>query len=74
MKYIKLFFVLLSVGILMSCEKENEDLSSDFSISGYAQKGQLLNSSYKCNGIHINNLFKFFVWCEVSKSFTRSII
>ncbi|MDB9132183.1 DUF3244 domain-containing protein, partial [Parabacteroides distasonis] len=26
----------------------------------------LLNSSYKCNGIHINNLFKFFVWCEVS--------
>ena len=33
-----------------------------------------LNSSYKCNGIHINNLFKFFVWCEVSKSFTRSII
>lgn len=34
----------------------------------------LLNSSYKCNGIHINNLFKFFVWCEVSKSFTRSII
>ena len=35
---------------------------------------QVLNSSYKCNGIHINNLFKFFVWCEVSKSFTRSII
>lgn len=33
-----------------------------------------LNSSSKCNGIHINNLFKFFVWCEVSKSFTRSII
>ena len=37
------------------------------------KKGEL-NSSYKCNGIHINNLFKFFVWCEVSKSFTRSII
>ena len=35
---------------------------------------KMLNSSYKCNGIHINNLFKFFVWCEVSKSFTRSII
>ena len=34
----------------------------------------MLNSSSKCNGIHINNLFKFFVWCEVSKSFTRSII
>lgn len=39
-------------------------------IAGYNE----LNSSYKCNGIHINNLFKFFVWCEVSKSFTRSII
>ena len=38
------------------------------------KKIKLLNSSYKCNGIHINNLFKFFVWCEVSKSFTRSII
>ena len=37
-------------------------------------KQNLLNSSSKCNGIHINNLFKFFVWCEVSKSFTRSII
>ena len=35
---------------------------------------KMLNSSSKCNGIHINNLFKFFVWCEVSKSFTRSII
>ena len=41
----------------------------------WRKQGQdLLNSSYKCNGIHINNLFKFFVWCEVSKSFTRSII
>ena len=39
----------------------------------YANKKEL-NSSSKCNGIHINNLFKFFVWCEVSKSFTRSII
>lgn len=45
MKYIKLFFVLLSVGILMSCEKENEDLSSDFSISGYAQKGQFIKGA-----------------------------
>ena len=41
-------------------------------IIGY--RFQKLNSSSKCNGIHINNLFKFFVWCEVSKSFTRSII
>ena len=40
----------------------------------YAEVLKELNSSYKCNGIHINNLFKFFVWCEVSKSFTRSII
>lgn len=45
--------------------------------AGFITDGELeslLNSSYKCNGIHINNLFKFFVWCEVSKSFTRSII
>ena len=35
---------------------------------------QMLNSTCKCNRILINNLFKFFVWREVSKSFTRSII
>ena len=29
----------------MSCEKENEDLSSDFSISGYAQKGQFIKGA-----------------------------
>ena len=49
----------------------------------YADKGgikfdidvkNLLNSTCKCNRILINNLFKFFVWREVSKSFTRSII
>ena len=34
----------------------------------------MLNSTCKCNRILINNLFKFFVWREVSKSFTRSII
>ena len=34
----------------------------------------VLNSTCKCNRILINNLFKFFVWREVSKSFTRSII
>lgn len=45
MKYIKLFFVLLSVGILMSCEKENEDFGADFSISGYAQKGQFIKGA-----------------------------
>ena len=33
-----------------------------------------LNSTCKCNRILINILFKFFVWREVSKSFTRSII
>ena len=33
-----------------------------------------LNSTCKCNRILINNLFKFFVWREVSKSFTMSII
>ncbi len=37
-------------------------------------KAELLNSTCKCNRILINNLFKFFVWREVSKSFTRSII
>lgn len=45
MKYLKLFFVLLSIGILISCEKENEELSSDFSIVGYAQKGQFIKGS-----------------------------
>ena len=45
MKYIKLFFVLLSAGMLISCEKENEELSSDFSIAGYAQKGQFIKGS-----------------------------
>ena len=38
------------------------------------QKALELNSTCKCNRILINNLFKFFVWREVSKSFTRSII
>lgn len=37
-------------------------------------KKYMLNSTCKCNRILINNLFKFFVWREVSKSFTRSII
>ena len=36
--------------------------------------GIKLNSTCKCNRILINNLFKFFVWREVSKSFTRSNI
>ncbi|EHP47653.1 sodium ion-translocating decarboxylase, beta subunit [Odoribacter laneus YIT 12061] len=35
---------------------------------------KMLNSTCKCNRILINNLFKYFVWREVSKSFTRSII
>lgn len=38
------------------------------------KKIDMLNSTCKCNRILINNLFKFFVWREVSKSFTRSII
>ena len=49
------------------------DILPWLNVSGRA-KIDKLNSSSKCNGIHINNLFKFFVWCEVSKSFTRSII
>ncbi len=48
----------------MKIEQENFNLTDD----------ELLNSTCKCNRILINNLFKFFVWREVSKSFTRSII
>lgn len=40
----------------------------------YDNEYNKLNSTCKCNRILINNLFKFFVWREVSKSFTRSII
>lgn len=44
------------------------------SSENYITVHNLLNSTCKCNRILINNLFKFFVWREVSKSFTRSII
>ena len=48
-------------------------LGKEFTVRGrYVPKR--LNSTCKCNRILINNLFKFFVWREVSKSFTRSII
>ena len=50
------------------------DEEGKFNLSKVSKGLLKLNSSSKCNGIHINNLFKFFVWCEVSKSFTRSII
>lgn len=40
----------------------------------FSFRNEGLNSTCKCNRILINNLFKFFVWREVSKSFTRSII
>lgn len=43
-------------------------------VSALSEKYYRLNSTCKCNRILINNLFKFFVWREVSKSFTRSII
>lgn len=56
----------------------NEQILDEYSLISSELKQGIpfyeLNSSSKCNGIHINNLFKFFVWCEVSKSFTRSII
>ena len=60
--------------------KKQKEIAAELNISLKTVENQMaiaykkLNSSYKCNGIHINNLFKFFVWCEVSKSFTRSII
>ena len=41
---------------------------------GLGSQAYELNSTCKCNRILINNLFKFFVWREVSKSFTSSII
>ncbi|EES65333.2 hypothetical protein BSIG_5585 [Bacteroides thetaiotaomicron] len=46
----------------------------EFDKCQYYEGNQMLNSTCKCNRILINNLFKFFVWREVSKSFTRSII
>ena len=57
------------------------ELSEDWSVGTvvgyeYNKSGDVktkLNSTCKCNRILINNLFKFFVWREVSKSFTRSI-
>ena len=45
-----------------------------FGLFGRVDYSFKLNSTCKCNRILINNLFKFFVWREVSKSFTRSII
>ena len=71
----KSLFLFASIFALYSCQNKEEKL-----IIEHLQQDRIydfeimLNSSYKCNGIHINNLFKFFVWCEVSKSFTRSII
>lgn len=51
------------------------DLSANVAVPVHCQvENVLLNSTCKCNRILINNLFKFFVWREVSKSFTRSII
>ena len=53
-------------GLAFGCDKHNE--------MPYLKQSIQLNSTCKCNRILINNLFKFFVWREVSKSFTRSII
>ena len=45
MNFVKLIFTLLSIGILMSCEKENKDVISNASIAGYVQKGQFIKGS-----------------------------
>lgn len=45
MKFVKLIFTLLFIGIVMSCEKENDGVASDFSIVGYAQKGQFIKGA-----------------------------
>lgn len=47
MKSVKLFIALLSAGLLLSCEKENDSngAASDFSVTGYAQKGQFIKGS-----------------------------
>lgn len=67
-------------GLMKSANQLYSDKAVDkISIHTYLAKERikdfnLLNSTCKCNRILINNLFKFFVWREVSKSFTRSII
>lgn len=45
MKLVKLVFTLLSIGILISCEKENKNVISNASIVGYVQKGQFIKGS-----------------------------
>ena len=54
--------------------KEDSEMLDEVVVVGYGTMKKRLNSTCKCNRILINNLFKFFVWREVSKSFTRSII
>ena len=62
------------VDILFVSHFDNDHINGIRELKKRVKEIRKLNSSSKCNGIHINNLFKFFVWCEVSKSFTRSII
>ena len=64
-------------GVLLITTKRGNKGKVNVSYSGYygfTTAIKELNSTCKCNRILINNLFKFFVWREVSKSFTRSII
>ena len=64
-------------GVIIITTKKGKDgqlkINFDASVSASMYNNKL-NSTCKCNRILINNLFKFFVWREVSKSFTRSII
>ncbi|EIC73084.1 hypothetical protein BSIG_5765 [Bacteroides thetaiotaomicron] len=85
MKKILLLLAILPM-FMTSCSNDDESTEQTFFVNVYtkwedseekvAKKAFLymLNSTCKCNRILINNLFKFFVWREVSKSFTRSII
>ena len=58
----------------MFSNKPKNVLQTPYGNFNLAKGKDMLNSTCKCNRILINNLFKFFVWREVSKSFTRSII
>ena len=45
MKFFRFIFVLISVLIILSCTRDSGDETSDFSVSGYAQKGQFIKGS-----------------------------
>lgn len=45
-KFTKFIFALISVVIIVSCGKDDgKDVTSDFSIAGYVQKGQFIKGA-----------------------------